>query len=137
VQKLYEIRYLCTSEIDLQQYLIAASSIGFLYTCNSKPKFFSEVSLVPQVNKLLPIKKQYLLDLQYFPLLLTQLQHNMLMWDLKARIGLDAPVEFVKTACSCPSAQMESNFERMEMFGDSYQSVMVVSSRFIFLCMFM
>lgn len=123
IQKLYEVRYLCTTEIKLDQPVVAASSIGFLFSCKSRPKQFSEVSILPQLCTLFPIKRQYLLDLQNIPLLFTQTSHNLLIWELKETLSLSAPIDILKSACTCPSAQMEGNYERLETYGDRFTCI--------------
>jgi hypothetical protein len=120
IQKLYEVRYLCTEEIKMDQPIIAASSIGFMFSCLSFPKSFSEVSLIPQVCTLFPIKRQYLLDLQSVPLVISEMSHNILMWELKKTLSLNSPIDILKTACTSPSAQMGSDYERLETYGDRF-----------------
>lgn len=131
VKNLYESRFELDVDIDITQPIILGTSIGFLATFKSLPKPFYEVSLLPQICFLHPIKRRFLIDGLQMPLILTRIYHNELAMDLKELIGLDLCVDLLTLALTCSSVQMGRHYERFETLGDSFLKVLLSMHSFV------
>ena len=130
ISDFYKGRLGCTEIIDPSQEMIRANPIGYPFH-SIKPKVsFQEVLLIPQLCSVCPIKRHHLKSALFFPIILRQITHRMLMQDILdgfyfsgSPIQLNISLELLSEAFTTPSAALSMNYERLETLGDSFLKI--------------
>ena len=121
IAAMYKIRFACGLDIDADQPIINAMPIDLLYSCwiPKRQRFTSP--LIPQLLKVHPINRKYIIDTLYLPCILTHYLHLLNMRDLKASLGIDGITpQILHNACTSVSANSDCDYETLETFGDSF-----------------
>lgn len=91
-----------------------------------RPSRCEIVYLLPQFGRIYPIPRPLLLnDIRHAPILCRQFEHVMITRDVQRQFSLEfVPVIELQTALTAPSAHLPYDYERLELFGDSFLKIL-------------